>query len=164
LKSLGICTAYETVDKLNYEKNTLYNEAKKLYDKVILIDTREVVYKFIQCLERPIITLHGNDISRLDSLIIRSTKNRESSTALLVHTLRLCGCDIFDPIERFSVGYASKLLSTVERFEKGVSSNTFLVFNYNNAIEIISQLEEMNYFPLIAKPISLYSCKASKNS
>ncbi|HET6975869.1 MAG TPA: hypothetical protein VFI24_06075 [Pyrinomonadaceae bacterium] len=151
--SLGICTVFNNINSLNYEKRKLVEEAQKVYDKVILINTRHVTYQFISGRAKPILLHDGEDISDLSSLHVRSTTRRETSTSLLVHSLKLCGCDVFDPVDRFAVGYASKLLSTLSRFEKRVGSNSFFAFRYDNAMELLMKLDEENMFPLIVKPI-----------
>jgi glutathione synthase/RimK-type ligase-like ATP-grasp enzyme len=152
-RSLGICTIYNNIESLNYEKRKLVEEAQKVYDTVILINTRRVTYQFIREKSKPILLHNGEDISNLSSLQVRTTARRETSTSLLVHSLKLCGCDVFDPVDRFSVGYASKLLSTLSRFEKKISSNSFFAFEYENALELLKELEKESMFPLIVKPI-----------
>jgi len=154
VRSIGICTRYQNVESLNYEKYALLEEAKKLYDTVILIDTRQVTYKFLRDQKKPVILYAGQDISDLSSLHIRTTANRETSTCLLAHALTLCGCDIFDPIDRFSVGYSSKLLSTLKRFKQGVGTSSFFSFNYENTLSLLQELHRKNFFPLIVKPIA----------
>lgn len=151
--SLGISTAFNNIESLNYEKRRLVEEAQKLYDKVILINTRHVTYQFISDRSKPILLHDGEDISNLSSLHVRSTTRRETSTSLLVRSLKLCGCDVFDPVDRFAVGYASKLLSTLSRFEERVGSNSFFAFEYENALELLKILDKESMFPLIVKPI-----------
>lgn len=152
-RTFGICTSFNDIDSLNYEKRKLVKIAEKFYDRVILINTRHVTYQFIRGIKKPILLHKGEDISNLSSLQVRSTARRETSTALLTHSLNLCGCDIFDPIDRFSVGYASKLFSTIHRFERQVGSNSFFSFKYENTLELLKQINERQMFPLIVKPI-----------
>jgi RimK-like ATP-grasp domain len=154
VRSFGICTQYKNIESLNYEKRTLVEEAKKFFDIVVLINTRRVTYQFIRGQPKPILFHDNQYISDLCSLHVRSTVHRETSTSLLVHALNLCGCDIFDPIDRFSVGYASKLLSTVERFQQGVGSNSFFAFECESSLYLLEEVHKKNLFPLIAKPIA----------
>lgn len=154
MKTLGICAPHTTVEQLYYEKRSLYKQAQAHYDRVVLIDTRAVTYQFIRGESQPCIWHNRDDISHLDSLFVHGTKGRESSTAILVRALKLCGCDIFDPIRRFPVGYVSKLLSTIERFGKGVGSSTFIAFDRDNTIYLLEHIQKNDAFPLIAKPIA----------
>lgn len=151
MRSIGICTRARSVKDLNYEKHQLYQEAKKVYDIVLLIDPIDVIYQFIRGEIKPRITLNGIDLSSLNALIIRSTRSREISIALLTRSLSLCGCKILDPISRFAIGRSSKLLTTVKRFEKGIGSNTFVAFNYQSALDLVNQLAKEQHFPLITK-------------
>lgn len=148
----GVVTANEYED-LNYEKKCLFDTAKKYFDDVLLIDTHKVYYKFIRGNELPIIIYGKKDISNLSAINIRSTKNREASTALLAHSLNLCGCVLNDPVTRFSVGYASKLLSTSKRFKNKTGSSSFLAFDLESSKNLIKDIHKEKLFPLVAKPI-----------
>ncbi|KPA14990.1 ATP-grasp fold, RimK-type domain protein [Candidatus Magnetomorum sp. HK-1] len=154
MKTLGICTKFQNFSIMNFEKQALYTEAKEQFDEVLLIDTRSVSYQFIRGHQNPIIIYMKRNISDLSILHVRSTKNREASTAILVHSLSLCGCKIFDPLERFSIGYASKLLTELGRFKKGIGIDSFIAFNIENTLELLQNLESLNAYPLIAKPIA----------
>lgn len=149
----GICTS-GSFSQLNLEKEQLYVEAKKHYDEVLLIDTRFVTYWFVRGSDKPIVIHKGMDISNLNGLHIRSTNGREVSTSILAHSMVACGCDIFDPADRFSIVFASKLLTSLSRFNKRVGSNTFITFNLSDSHSMLEKLWEENYFPLISKPIT----------
>lgn len=156
MTSLGICTKYGTdeVERLSYERRALYEQAKKAYDDVILIDSRSVVYRFIRGAQRPEITLRGRDISNLNTLIVRATKGREASIAILVRSLRLCGCDVFDRADRFAAGRSSKLISTLDRFQQQTGTDSFLAFDLGGTLGMLPQLHTEGHFPLVAKPIA----------
>ena len=154
IKSLGICTPFSDYHSLNYETKSLYDEAKLKFEKVILIDSREIYYKFIKGEKYPEIVYNGESINNLSILIVRSTKGREKSISLLVHSLDICGTHIMDPLDRFSPGQASKLLSTAERFKKGIGSNTYLAFSKKSAFLLLNDIFNENDFPLIGKPIA----------
>lgn len=154
MRTLGICTSRRTVEELDYEKRRLYEAGLLFYDSVLLIDTRAVSYQFIRGEKKPKVVHQGKDITALSSLHVRSTRGREASTAILVRTLKLCGCDVLDPIDRFSVGYASKLLSTLERFQEDTGSDSFLAFNRQSVDFLLDDLQQKGRFPLIAKPIA----------
>ena len=154
MKILGICTLNQGAELLNYEKYSLYQEAQKRYDQVLLINPKLVIYKFVRGQEKPLILYENTDISGLSSLIVRSTASLEAPIAILVRSLKICGCDIFDPIERFSVGKASKLLTTISRFQKGIGTSTYISFTKSGALTLIGQLDEARQFPLLTKPIA----------
>lgn len=154
MKSLAISSSHKKIESLNHEKRSIYECACQLYDDVFLVDSRLVSYYFIRGDKKPRVIYNKKDIGNLDSLHVRGTKNRETSTAILVHTLSECGCDIFDPVERFSVGYSSKLLSTLRRFVKGIGSSSFITFNHDNAVSLLEFVDALGLFPLIGKPIA----------
>jgi glutathione synthase/RimK-type ligase-like ATP-grasp enzyme len=146
-------TSVKDYEALNFEKKSLFDVAKKYFEEVMLIDTRKVTYKFIRGLETPILKHKGNEITNLSAVHIRSTKNREASTALLAHTLILCGCILNDPVSRFNAGFASKLLSTTTRFKNKTGSSSFLAFEHESTLELLDEIEKSDMFPLIVKPI-----------
>lgn len=154
LRIFGICTSFDDPDDLNFEKRSLYEAAQRVYDEVVLLDSREVVYEFLRGEQKPLVRYRGRDISGLTSLHVRSTKGREASIAILVRALSLCGCDIFDPIDRFFVGYASKLLSTVSRSKTGIGTDTYIAFDKAQALELVAELIRNNQLPLVIKPIA----------
>lgn len=152
MRSLGICTLRRHVDELNHEKRRLYDEARERFDAVLLIDPREVAYAFVRGEPKPGVTYRGQDISALTTLIVRSTSGIEASTAMLVRTLDLCGCDIFDPLDRFSVGRGSKLLTTLTRFRSGVGTSTYVSFSRDAGLSLLHRLADQGRFPLVVKP------------
>ena len=154
MKSIGICTPYSDYNFLNYETKSLYDEASSEFERVFLLDSRDIYYKFIKGEKYPEIVCNGENINTLSVLIIRSTKGREKSIALLAHSLNTCGTHIMDPLDRFSPGQSSKLLSTVERFEKGIGSNTYMAFSKKAALLLLDDIFNKNGFPIIAKPIA----------
>lgn len=154
MKSLGICTTGRHPDELNYEQRRLYDEGCARYDAVRLIDPRDVTYAFVRGEQKPEIVHRGEDITALTTLIVRSTAGREAATAVLVRALRLCGCDIFDPVERFAVGRASKLLTTITRFQAGAGTSTYVSFSRDGATALLRRLADGGRLPLILKPAS----------
>jgi glutathione synthase/RimK-type ligase-like ATP-grasp enzyme len=139
---------------LNYEQRALYEEGLARYDAVRLIDPRDAVHAFVREAARPAIVHRGEDISSLTTLIVRSTGGREAATAVLVRSLALCGCDVFDPIDRFAVGKPTKLLTTISRFQSGSGTSTYLAFSRTGAIDLLRRLGMDGRFPLVAKPAS----------
>lgn len=152
MRSLGICTSRRHPDELNYETRRLYEEALTRYEAVHLIDPRAVTYAFVRGETRPGIVHRGEDISTLTTLIVRSTGGREAATAVLVRALKLCGCDVFDPVERFALGKASKLLTTLTRFQSGAGTSTYVCFSRGGAATLLRRLGAEGRLPLLLKP------------
>lgn len=150
--SFGLCTKKGTYDDLNGEKKALYDAALQHFERVMLIDPQEVLYFFERGTARPRVLYQGQDIANLNVLMIRSTGGREASSAMLAHTLAFCGCDTVDPLERFSVGFASKLLTTIGRFERGVGSNSYIAFGGRNAAALLQHLNISPEQPILYKP------------
>lgn len=151
--SIGII-AVDDLSKLNSETQQLYKFALNKFKNVILIHPQSVHYEFIRGVSVPKIIYKGEDISYLDYLIVRGTRNAESSISILVHTLHKCGCLINDPISRFNVGFASKLLSTVTRHSKNIGSTSFFAFNEEGITSLRESILTENHLPLIGKPIT----------
>jgi hypothetical protein len=154
LATLGISTGTVDADELSFEKLRVCEEGKAAYDEVVLIDPRTVVYRFIRGQSKPGVDLGGRDLSGLDTLVAFGTSGIENSTAVLVRSLGLCGCDVFDPVDRFPVGQASKLLTTVERFQRGVGIDSFIAFDSVGALRLVRELDREGRFPLLMKPIA----------
>lgn len=154
MTSIGICTTRKSAEDLDYEKRRLYTEAIGVYDNVYLLNPRHITYKLIRGSLNPEVQWNGQRIETLNVLITGGTKGREVSTAFLARTLKMSGCNILDPIERYSVGRASKLLSTLTRFQSQTGTSTFIAFSHQYAQDLLTELHQADYFPLIAKPIS----------
>lgn len=153
MNTLGICTTRRHPDELNYETRRLYDEASRRYDSVRLIDPRAVVHAFVRGEARPRIDHRGEDISALTTLVVRSTTGREAATAMLARALKLCGCDVLDPVERFAIGKASKLLTTIERFRTGAGTSTYVTFGREGGVRLLDTLaRQQQNFALVIKP------------
>lgn len=150
----GICTTVYKIDDMSYERKRLYEEAQQLYDEVMLIDSRAVAYQLIRGQTKPIVEHHGRDISGLTALHVRNYGERGFSTAILTRVLEYCGCHISEPARRFSVGRNSKLLTSFQRFKEGIGTTTFIAFDYANAMRLVDRMDQDDFFPLLAKPIS----------
>ncbi|HEX2206800.1 MAG TPA: ATP-grasp domain-containing protein [Longimicrobium sp.] len=154
MTSLGICTSRRHPDELTWETRRLYEEACARYDAVRLIDPRAVTFAFVRGEATPRLEHRGEDVAGLTTLIVRSTTGREAATAVLVRALRLCGCDVFDPVERFAVGKASKLLTTLTRFQSGAGTSTYVSFSRDGAAALLRRLGAEGRLPLLLKPAS----------
>lgn len=158
MKSIGISSALimsaQVTDMAHpHELKTLFEQALLKYDEVYAIDPRKVFYFFEQKEKKPTIIYDNKNISNLSTLIVRGTTGRETSCSILVNALDSCGCDIIDPIERFSGVSASKLLTTLKRHQDKVGTDSYFAFSQENAIALVNKLNRRNMFPLISKPI-----------
>lgn len=151
--TFGIVTIRTTYEALNFEKKALCAAASQHFREILLIDPQKVTYKLIRGENQPSIFYQGRDISNLSALHIRSFAKRESSTAILAHTLAYCGCILNDPIGKFTVRYGSKLLMTLNQFKHKTGSSSFLAFDYQGALNLLRTITQKNLFPLIVKPI-----------
>jgi len=138
---------------LNYETSSLFAEAEKVFGNTILIHPWRVQYEFCRDEENPRITMDDCDLSSLSCLIVRSTSGYEQAISVLVRSLRLCGCTIIDPANRFSGEPASKLMTTIDRYEKGVGSDSYYAFSLPQALSLIQELAARKTFPMLSKPI-----------
>lgn len=152
--SFGLCSKSSNYTDLNGEKKALYDAALKYFEEVFLIDPQNIHYYFERGTTRPRLLYEGRDIADLTVVMIRSTGGRVASSAMLAHTLDYCGCNIVDPLERFSVGYASKLLTTINRFERGVGSNSYIAFGAPNAALLLETLDISEQNPILYKPVA----------
>ena len=154
-KTLGICnTVYNNGMEIipDYEINELIQEGGKLYNEVLLINPLKVDYIFGGPHGCPEIRYKNLLLNDLTTLLVRNTRMNEAPIALLANTLHLCGCDIIDPINRFTGAPAGKLQQLVKGFQESTIPETMVVFNKNHGIHIIETQEKELPFPLIAKP------------
>ena len=151
--SFGLVTI-TSYSKLSYEKQAIYDNAVKHFKHVLLIDPRKVSYQFIRGTQKPIIRYLGQNLANLSALHIRGAKKIANSTSILAHCLDFCGCIISDPVHRFKTGYGSKLLSTVGQHEDDSGSSSFIAFDLENTLELITSIETKKLFPIIVKPIN----------
>ncbi|MBD1923831.1 ATP-grasp domain-containing protein [Microcoleus sp. FACHB-831] len=160
MKTLGICSSdsdqiyLESPNSVNYETISLYKEAKKVYDDVLVFNPSQISYKFVRELEKPKIILDNKDITSLTTLIVRRIVGSEQSTAILVNSLAACNCDVIDPLARFTGKVNSKLLPALRHHKKKIGINSYPAFNIENATQLINELAESDKFPLIVKPFN----------
>jgi glutathione synthase/RimK-type ligase-like ATP-grasp enzyme len=149
-KKLAI-TNVNSETKFGFCLQELINEAKSYYDDITVINPNHICYAFQHKESLPQIYTPSAILTDLSSLIVRSTRNSEHSIYLLVKTLQMYGTNIFDPIDRFDATPASKLKSTVKRYQRGIGISSFFAFNWDMAKFII---EEKIEYPVIVKPIN----------
>ena len=142
----GICTDTYSLSDLDIARQEIYNEAKKQFDEVLLIDTRACTYAFWRGSDTPVVIHHGRDIVNISALHIRGRRERESSTAILARTLAYMGCHISDPVKQLPIGKATKLIGTLARFKKGIGADSFLGYDYTNTMEMLETIDP-SFFP-----------------
>ncbi|MDX1908425.1 MAG: ATP-grasp domain-containing protein [Bacteroidia bacterium] len=137
-------------ENLPYEYNRLIEEGHKYYDRVILINPREVTYAFRRGETSTVVVHDGEDISHLSTLLVRSTRDIEQSAAMLARALAVNGCDIVDTVARFSGGETGKMFSSLRRIKHGTGTTSFFAFSYRQAVAFANTAE----YPLILKPVN----------
>lgn len=157
MKTLGICSSRiiegrTTPDNLGYESRCLLYEARKVYDKVFLIDPMHVSYDYSRNTKKPNITYNDTQLNNLSTLIVRSTSGCEKPISLLARTLYYCGCDLIDPIKRFNGLSAGKMFDPLKEFTKSTLPETMIVFNEKTAKQMVEKIDLKRGFPVIAKP------------
>jgi len=139
-------------DEMGYEIFRLLEEGKKLYHEVILINPAKLYFMFDRKRRFPPVMTENADLSRLSTLLVRKTNGYEEPISLLARTLYHNGCDLLDPLERFSGSPAGKLMESLKGQMNQISPDTYIAFNRDDALRIAVRLNSGNYFPLIGKP------------
>lgn len=157
MKTLGICSSRIIEGKtgpndLGYETQSLFYEAQKVYDKVLLIDPMHVSYDYSKGAKMPDVSYNNTQINNLSTLIVRSTSGCEKPISLLARTLYYCGCDLIDPLKRFNGLSAGKMFDPLKGFAKSNMPETSIVFNKITAKQMVEKIDRNNGFPVIAKP------------
>lgn len=153
LCSSAVAAAVADGTTMNYESRALIQEAQSAFDEVVLIHPWHVRYGFRRADATPQITMRERNIDDLCCLVVRDTGGHEHSISVLVRSLRLCGCLVLDPDSRFSGEVASKLLTTVDRHEKTVGTDSYYAFSIRESLSLIEELSASNSFPLLCKPV-----------
>ena len=151
--TFGIVTI-NSYPNLNYEKQAIYDNAVQHFKQVLLIDPRKVSYQFIRGAKKPIIRYLGENLANLSALHIRGSSKMSNSTSILAHSLDYCGCVINDPIYKFKTKSGSKLLATVGQYEDHTGSSSFIAFDLESTLKLITSIEAKKLFPIIVKPIN----------
>lgn len=139
-------------DEMGYEIFRLLEEGKKLYHEVILINPAKLYFILDHQWKIPAVMTENADLSRLSTLLIRKTNGYEEPISLLARTLYHNGCDLLDPLERFSGSPAGKLMESLKGHANKVSPDTYIAFNRDDALRIAVRLHSAACFPLIGKP------------
>jgi glutathione synthase/RimK-type ligase-like ATP-grasp enzyme len=139
-------------DEMGYEIYRLMEEGRKCYDEVVLINPAKLYFAFDHHRKFPVVMTENVNLSKLSTLIVRKTTGFEEPISLLAKALCHNGCDLLDPIERFSGSPAGKLMASLKGHVHGISPDTFIAFNRNDAFRLVSKLNSDNCFPLIGKP------------
>jgi glutathione synthase/RimK-type ligase-like ATP-grasp enzyme len=95
----------------------------------------------------------GEDISNLDMLVVRGSREYGAAISVMSRVLALCGCYVVDPPTRYSVGYSSKITTSIRRYEQGVGSETYYAFYREGAHDMVTHLRKSKRLPIIIKPV-----------
>lgn len=142
-------------DKLTNEGRDLQNAGLSRFDEVILIDPKKTwaALEYKDGKLAPKIFHNGKDISDLAVLIVRRSGGMGASTGVMARVLQLCGCDITDPPSRYSVGFSSKITTSISRYAFGIGSETFYAFYREGAHEMVDYIKRQKKFPVVVKPV-----------
>lgn len=151
IASTTLRTNYSFAYNLSYETFSLYKEAQKIYDKTLLVNPLELIYKFKEGKPAQVLSL-GKEVIRGDTLIVRSVFKGNFATALLARYLRLDGCDVIDSMARFTGARHTKIFSSLRLHAEGMGVSSFMAFRKEQAVQLLSDLHNENTFPVIAKP------------
>jgi len=131
------------------ECKQLYAGLISEYDSVILINPKKTGFCFIRGNKTPTIYYNGELLPKIDTAFVRSTKYREKSICVLVHALQHTGCNVVDDIDEIYMPRWSKLLTSIERWERNVGTTTYIAFSRKTAFKMASECIPM---PCIYKP------------
>lgn len=154
MRSIGICFVQQHLQQIGYETYQFFVEAEKHYERIIPINNpRSISYQFIEGYTKPKILLDGQDISTLDTLLVRQGGQRRLPTIFLAQTLYQCGCDILDSMAWYTADRGSKLSGIFKYLNNGSGINTYIAFNRKNGAALLQNLTIDGKFPLILKPV-----------
>ena len=140
------------IESLNFENKEIINSAKKYYKSVLLVDPNKTSIELNRGSDARIY-FNENEITNLETLLVRGTGGIESSSKVLVNALFELGCYIVDPITRFSGEKASKLITTISRHKLGVGSTSFLILGDCQVERVVDRIDSQKMFPILIKPI-----------
>lgn len=134
------------------ETQKLWEEANNLFENAILMTTLSSLLFVLERNHPPKIFYNSEDISDANIVYCRSTKHNRVAKSVLMHTFEKLGANIVDSASRFPIGFASKLLSSIERHSKNCIVDTYISFSYDATHKLISLLP--NNQRLFIKPIN----------
>lgn len=138
---------------LEYHASQLVSAAQEFFDEVYLIDPMRVVLEFDRGKGAPKVIYEDRDISDLSVLMVRATYSVESCTRTIAATLYRCGCDIVDPLSRFSEMRASKVTSGFRLRNSSAGLDSYVAFDPAPAGSLLDRLWQRGVFPLVVKPV-----------
>lgn len=139
--------------KLTKEGNDIFNAALGRFDRVIIIDPHSIWCWMDRSTNRAIVYHKNKDISDIDSLVVRGSHKEGAALCLLSAALEINDCYVVDPPSRFSVGYSSKIKTTISRFMAGTGASSGFAFDRDGAHAMLSTLLKMKEYPIIIKPV-----------
>jgi glutathione synthase/RimK-type ligase-like ATP-grasp enzyme len=134
------------------EGRELIAAARSHYDQVITINPHNIWATFENGGNS--VVFHGKEnISDLDTLVVRRTSGHGAALSVLVRALDRNGCNVVDPVTRYSVGFASKLKTAIRRVDEGSGPNSYFAFSNPCAQDMLTHVRRAGIFPMIIKPI-----------
>ena len=137
-----------------YEIRELRDASHEIGIEPLPVPLRRLQFNFPS--GRPAETLLiGLPLERVDVLVVRRTGAYLDAAHLLTSLMAASGATTMDPIDRFSMGGASKLLSTASRHQRQVGSSTVVVFDPSGIGVSASNLRQrLDRGRLLGKPMS----------
>lgn len=152
ITSSQLADGLQHADAMGYEIFRLLEEGKRRYHEVVLINPARLYFIMGHNQRSPVVMTENVDLTNLSTLIIRKTSGYEEPISLLARTLYHNGCDLIDPVERFSGSPAGKLNDSLKGTMNNTAPATFIAFNRDDALRLAIRLSKGNSFPLIGKP------------
>jgi len=147
MSKLGIAPS-----SLTEEGRDLLQSGQRMFDEVVVINPHNMWVAFENNTAR--VFSGQDDVSDLDVLIVRRTQNMGAAISVLVRALEFNGCNVVDPISRYSVGFASKLKTSIRRWRDGCGPDSYFAFSATAARDMITHMRQNGSYPAIIKPIN----------
>lgn len=150
------------VKNLESEENKrLADEADTIFDEVKILDEANIKNTAVILKKgSPIKIYNGNiDISNQDIIMIRNSNHERIIKSVLAHAYEKLGANIVDPVGCYTIGFPTKILSSIGRHEKECAPDTYLVFSKEELGNIINSNNTDTFF---VKPINGSQSRGTK--
>lgn len=135
-----------------YEIQGLRECGLKYYDKIYLLNPNELEFVIRPDQKTVDVFFEGTSISNATALIVRNTGRCEEATRLMALSLHSQGCELLDPVERFNGSPAGKAIMTLKGMKDSSLPATYIAFNLDSALHLLTNLIPSDLFPLVGKP------------
>lgn len=137
-----------------YEMNELRAAAERLGLAVVPVPLSTLSFGF-EAGRTAVVRCRDRELSSVDYLVVRRTGSFLEQALILTTILSGSGTTCLDPVSRFLLGGASKLLSTSSRHERNVGSTTEVHFDRDTLHCSTLRLSEwLEGGPIVLKPLA----------